>query len=74
MAVTLRELTTAFPGWEIQEAAGGGWYAFRIVSVPAHSGLSNVRCGGNLGELHKHLQAEARSQVSLRPVRLRGVA
>ncbi len=74
MAVTLRELISAFPGWEIQDAAGGGWYAVGIVPVPTHNGLSNVRCGGTLDELYKHLEAESRSQATPRPVRLRGVA
>lgn len=75
MALTLGQLADAFPDWTIQEAAGGGWYAVRVNTIPRGSGLSNVRCGGSLGELRKHLEDEARSLVRLRLVRqLRGVA
>lgn len=72
MGVSLRELISAFPGWEISDAAGGGWYAVRIATVPAHSGLSNVRCGATLDELRKHLELEA--QRAPRPATLRGAA
>lgn len=72
MGVSLRELISAFPGWEISDAAGGGWYAVRIATVPAHGGLSNVRCGATLEELRKHLEWEA--QRASRPARLRGAA
>ena len=72
MSVSLRELISAFPGWDISDAAGGGWYAVRIAKVSVHSGLSNVRCGATLDELRKHLELEARRAPG--PVRLRGAA
>lgn len=68
MPMTSGQLARDFPGWEIQDAAGGGWYAIRTVLVSRHTGLSNVRCGRSLEELSKHLEAETRR------LKLRGVA
>ncbi len=49
-----------FPGWEIIDGAGGGYIAIRRVLVPSAGGLSNVRCGATLAELHRHLEEETR--------------
>lgn len=52
-----------FPGWEIIDGAGGGYIAIRLVLVPSASGLSNVRCGATLAELHRHLEGETRRRA-----------
>ncbi|MEV4548425.1 hypothetical protein [Nonomuraea wenchangensis] len=52
-----------FPGWEIIEGAGGGYIAIRRVLVPSAGGLSNVRCGATLAELHRHLEEETRRRT-----------
>lgn len=64
MAVTLAQLSAAYPGWHIQDVAGpgDGWCAIRIILVPTNTGLSNVRCGADLDELRRHLEAETRGQ------------
>ncbi|MGN9843150.1 hypothetical protein ACTMTI_34005 [Nonomuraea sp. H19] len=66
--------TRKFPGWEIVEGAGGGYIAFRTVLVPAHSGLSNVRCGVTLAQLFQHLEQERRREQPSPARRLPGAA
>lgn len=44
------------------EGAGGGYIAYRVVLMPPRSGLSNVRCGATLEELHAHLEQEIRRE------------
>lgn len=76
MTVTLAQLSAAYPGWRIQDVAGpgDGWCAIRIIAVPTHTGLSNVRCGADLDELRRHLEAETRSHPRARSTGLRGAA
>lgn len=69
MPITISQLAGAFPGWDILDGAGGGWYAIRTVLLPRQSRLSNVRCGANLDELRRNLESETR-----RSTRLQGVA
>ncbi|WP_157548556.1 hypothetical protein [Nonomuraea candida] len=58
-----------FPGWEIMAGAGGGYIAYRVILVPHGSGLSNVRCGATLDELHGNLAQELRREQQTRRLR-----
>jgi hypothetical protein len=66
MNLTLQQLLSSFPGWQITDMAGG-WVAIRANLAPSDSGLSNVRCGVTLKELAENLQAEGRLQKSRSP-------
>ncbi|MFI6174378.1 hypothetical protein ACIA8R_02425 [Nonomuraea sp. NPDC051191] len=57
MPVTLRQLLNDYPGWQVQDMAGG-WVAMRKVAVSPASGLSNIRCGRTLDELAANLKSE----------------
>ncbi|MEU8140925.1 hypothetical protein [Nonomuraea sp. NPDC048901] len=61
MNLTLQQVLSRFPGWQIIGMADG-WVAIRANLVPRDSGLSNVRCGATLEELTGNLQAESRLQ------------
>lgn len=66
MNLTLQQVLSRFPGWQIIDMADG-WVAIRANLVPSDSGLSNVRCGATLEELAGNLQAESRLQKSRPP-------
>ncbi|WP_043624786.1 hypothetical protein [Nonomuraea candida] len=59
MTVSVGQVLSAFPEWEIYELAGG-WAAVRRSLLPKGSRRSNVRCGETLEELVRHLEAESR--------------
>ncbi|GLW99461.1 hypothetical protein [Microtetraspora sp. NBRC 16547] len=78
MTVTLRSLEAEYgKQWTTTDAAGGGWCAVRRTNLAPQKvarGLSNVRCGGDLEELARHLAEEKRGEekdsarLRLRPV------
>lgn len=61
MSLTLQQVLSSFPGWQIMDMAGG-WVAIRTSPVRQNSGLSNVRCGETLDELIANPHAESRLQ------------
>ncbi len=63
MPLTVQQVLSSFPGWQITDMSGG-WVAMRVNFVPKNSGLSNVRCGETLEELARNLHAEIRVQRS----------
>ncbi|GAA3230621.1 hypothetical protein [Nonomuraea helvata] len=73
MTVTWRELSNRYPGWQINDMAGG-WVAMRKILVPQENALSNVRCGETLDELASNLESESRLEAKKQPKRLRGAA
>ncbi|GAA5053985.1 hypothetical protein HNP84_002887 [Thermocatellispora tengchongensis] len=61
--------------WDISPGVGGGYIALRRGGLSADaqpSGVSVVRCGGDLGELRRHLQEETRlerrARIPTRPI------
>jgi hypothetical protein len=67
VSLTVQQVLSRFPGWQITDMSGG-WVAMRVNFMPKVSGLSNVRCGKTLEELAEHLHAEIRLQKSRAPV------